>query len=189
VDRESEIAQLGRQYGVPARQHLVQEIAQSTFEAWNNKKPLGEVVLFIRRPSGEFLLHTKDFYPQGAFRVPSGTIQAGESLLQAVYREAHEETGLEVRVERFLAVLEFEFRCQGHSIQLPSYLFVLRELSGHLQSQDAFERIAAFSQASLADLATVAENLENLPPAWSDWGRFRGIPHRIAAKLLETEGK
>jgi ADP-ribose pyrophosphatase YjhB (NUDIX family) len=171
------------------RRHLAREVSQSTFESWNNKKRLGEVVLFIRRPNGKFILHTKDFYPPGTFRVPSGTIQEGEDLLQAAYREVHEETGLDASVERFLAVLEFEFRWQGHSVHILSYLFLLHELQGQLQSQDPLERIASFGEASLADMKTIAKNLQHLPPDWNDWGWFRGIPHRIAAELLETGAK
>jgi ADP-ribose pyrophosphatase YjhB (NUDIX family) len=34
--------------------------------------------------------------------LPAGRVEAGESLLQACVREAHEETGLVVRAEDFL---------------------------------------------------------------------------------------
>lgn len=189
VSREKEIVQLSTEYGTPLRQRHVLDVNQQTYDFWKAHKRFGEVVLFIRRHNGNIILHTKSFYPAGALRVPSGTILEQESLLDAVYRETREETGLQVCVERFLAVLEFEFNCQGYAIYIPSYLFLLRELQGKLQVQDVHERIAAFSEVPLTALHAVAERLETLPSEWQDWGRFRGIPHRVAAELLNPTGR
>ncbi|MBC7262180.1 MAG: NUDIX hydrolase, partial [Chloroflexi bacterium] len=125
LDRESEIAQLSTLYGTPVRQRYVLHVSNATIQWWASEKcrqRAGEVVLFIRLHNGDLLLHTKDFYPAGVFRVPSGGIKTGEGLCDAVRREALEETGLEVAIERFLAVIEFEFRCQELIIPYPSYL-------------------------------------------------------------------
>jgi ADP-ribose pyrophosphatase YjhB (NUDIX family) len=186
IDREQEIAQLGAAYGSPLRQRYVVEMSPAAFEFWTSKpsKRFGEVVLFILRRNGKLILHTKQFYPERAFRVPSGTIVEHEPLLDAVYRETEEETGLQVSVERFLAALEFELRCGGHMVLIPSYLFLLREREGHLETHDPSEQIAAFSEVDPSDLSTVAERLETLPGDWHDWGVFRAIPHRVAAQLL-----
>jgi len=186
VDRESEIAQLSALYGVPLRQRCVLQVGDTTIQHWFKKYRggNGEVVLFIRLRNGDLLLHTKDFYPAGVFRVPSGGIKTGESLCDALRREALEETGLDVAIERFLAVLEFEFHCQGLVIPYPSYLFLLREVGGALRTVDQEERIAAFTTVPMPHLFSVAERLENLPPDWHDWGLFRALPHRVAAELL-----
>ena len=120
--------------------------------------------------------------------MPSGGIKEDESLLDAVHREAFEETGLQVAIERFLAVVEFEFCCQGLAIPFPSYLFLLREMGGELKAIDADEHIVALSEVTPTDLLSVAQHLENVPPNWHDWGRFRAIPHRLAAELLQGIG-
>jgi len=186
IDREQEVAQLGAAYGAPLRQRYVVEMRPAAFEFWSTKasKRFGEVVLFILRRSGKLILHTKQFYPERAFRVPSGTLLEHEPLLDAVYRETREETGLQVSVERFLAALEFELRCGAHLVLIHSYLFLLREREGHLETHDPSEQIAAFSEVDPSDLATVAERLESLPGDWHDWGALRAIPHRVAAQLL-----
>ena len=142
-------------------------------------------MLFLRRASGNVLLHTKDHYPKGAFRVPSGGVRNQESLLDAVHRETFEETGLQVAVERFLAVVLFDFRWHESTIPLSSYLFLLRERGGQLEVQDSHEHITAFREVALSGLKSVAYHLENLPPARRDWGLFRAIPHRLAAELLQ----
>nr|MBC7244357.1 NUDIX hydrolase [Chloroflexota bacterium] len=188
ADRKLEIAQLSVLYGSPARRRFVLNVSEATVQWWTSVKPRrqdGEVVLFIRRRNGNMILHIKDFYPAGALRVPSGGIQAGESLSSAVYREALEETGLETNIERFLAVIEFEFHCQGLVIPFSSYLFLLHETGGQLQVMDKDERIAAFVEAPFSDLLSIAERLENVPPDWHDWGQFRALPHRVAAELLQ----
>ncbi|MBM4428997.1 MAG: NUDIX hydrolase [Chloroflexi bacterium] len=187
VNRQGEIAQLGQVYGLPARRRCVLHINQANYAWWNKtkRKRDGEVVLFVRRKDGSFLLHTKDYYPQQALRVPSGGIKPGEALIDAVRRESFEETGLQVAVERFLAVVEFEFHFAGMTLPFPSYLFLLSEVGGELQVMDTGERISAFAEVPVAELASVAEQLENVPTQWQDWGRFRAYPHRLAAELLQ----
>ncbi len=187
IDREAEIGQLATVYGAPMRQHCALEVDKATHDYWareHNRRKYGEVVLFIQRPNGNLILHTKSFYPAGTFRVPSGGIRKGESLLDAVRRESGEETGLRVVVQRFLAVVEFEFHWQGRTLSLPSHLFLAREVGGQLQARDAHENITGFSEVTPAELESVAQRLENVPADWRDWGRFRAVPHRLAAALL-----
>ena len=61
-------------------------------------------------PADGVLLHIKRFYPEGAFRLPTGGIHLGEAVIETLSREIYEETGLTVGdgpahvvVERFWA--------------------------------------------------------------------------------------
>jgi 8-oxo-dGTP pyrophosphatase MutT (NUDIX family) len=187
IDREAEMAQLSTQYGTPLRQRCALDVSQARHGWWSTSKARGrdgEVVLFILRHNGKVILHTKDFYPGGVMRVPSGGIKRGEAVIEAVHREALEETGLQVSIERFLTLVEFEFHWQGQVIPYPSYGFLLREMAGELCPFDVDERIAAFSEVSLSDLPAIAGELENVPATWQDWGQFRAIPHRVVAQLM-----
>jgi len=187
VDREREIAELGARYGAPVCQRCALDVSQASHAWWSTDKARrrdGEVVLFILRRNGNLILHTKDFYPGGVMRVPSGGIKQGEAVIAAVHREALEETGLQVSIERFLTFVEFEFHWQGQVIYYPSYSFLLRETAGDLQTLDADERIAALSEVALSELPDVAEKLENVPATWQDWGQFRAIPHRLVASWM-----
>jgi len=186
TDREAEIIELATQLGMPERRRCVLHVDRATYEWWTEIKPRrrGEVVLLIRRQNGNFVLHSKDFYPAGTVRVPSGGIKKGESLLAAAYREAAEETGLQVVAERFLAVVDFEFRFDEELLDFASYVFLLRETGGVLEVHDPHERICGFSEVPLEELASVAECLEQLPPEWYHWGCFRSYPHRLAVELL-----
>jgi len=187
--RKNEITQLSALYGTPIHRYYALDTSQATYDLWRaawQQKEHGEVVLFIRRHNGNLILHSKDFYPAGTFRVPSGRIQKREAILEAVYREAYEETGLGVSVDRFMAVIDFAFHWQGHRIPMSSYLFLLHETGGRLKVQDADEHITALKEARLDELPSVAQHLENMPSPWRDWGLFRAIPHRLAAELLSS---
>lgn len=187
IDRAAEIVQLGACFGAPMRQHCVLDVSQARREWWSTEKVRrrdGEVALFIQRRNGHLILHTKDFYPDGVLRVPTGGIKPGETVTAAVHRETLEETGLRVAIERFLTFVEFEFDWQGQVTRYPSYGFLLREMEGDLKSLDPDERIAAFSEVPFSDLPAVAERLEKVPLSWQDWGQFRAVPHRMVAELL-----
>jgi nucleoside triphosphatase len=74
----------------------------------DQKYPEPTVGIFIFNPRGEVLLLKSHKWP-GAYVVPGGHIELGESLEQAAVREAREETGLEVRDLKFVCVQEFIF--------------------------------------------------------------------------------
>lgn len=152
---------------------------------WHEKmtKRRGEVVLVIRRPNGRIILHTKSFYPADTYRLPSGGIRQGERVLDAMWREVQEETGLEIETEHFLGLLEYEFQHRDEKLPFVSYVFLMRERGGHLAPQDKSEEITTFREVSVDELAAVAEALRSLPDPWDDWGAFRALAHDFVADL------
>ncbi|NIO70847.1 MAG: NUDIX domain-containing protein [Anaerolineae bacterium] len=184
---EKEVAELARRYGPLERRHYILEIGERTFADWrevmrNDRR--GEVGLFILRPSGNVILHAKEFYPEGIYRVPTGGIERGEDVVTAVHREAREETGLTVAIERCLGVLEYEFRYRGETLPFVSYVFLLRENGGQLCPQDEGERITSFQEVPLTELEAVARNLRAIEADWRDWGHYRAIAHSFVAEVL-----
>jgi ADP-ribose pyrophosphatase YjhB (NUDIX family) len=181
-----EIEELARQYGPIERRSYSLEVGKKNFEYWRRalaKKRRGEVVLVIERPDG-VILHTKDFYPPGIYRLPSGGVKWGESVLSAVHREAREEMGLEIEVERFLGLLEYELRCQQETMPFVSYVFLVRGSGRELAPRDRKERILSFRQVSVAELSAVAESLRALEGDWRDWGEFRAIVHDFVVEMM-----
>jgi len=61
-----------------------------------------DVTLFIRDVGGRFALMSKHSYPPGVFRSPSGGVNPGEPFEKGALREAKEETGLDVELQKFL---------------------------------------------------------------------------------------
>ena len=190
------LAQAIARYGAPVERSLVYQVSEETFCYWERtrQKRVAEVVLLLRCSKGRYLVHTKSFYPQGSYRLLSGGIKMGEELLAAVRREALEETGMEVRIERFLGILCYRFVWGGRSVPFTSYLFGVAgdcEAVGSLdlsRPQASEENISAYRQVSLEELGDIANALEALPPDWIEWGRFRAAAHRLAIELLERPG-
>lgn len=181
-----EIEELARQYGPIERRSYSLEVGGKSFEYWREelaKKRQGEVVLVIKQPGG-LILHSKDFYPAGTYRLPSGGVKWGESVLHALHREAQEEMGLEIEVERFLGVLEYELRCQGETMPFVSYVFLVRGDRGEPVPQDKEEHILSFCHVPVGELSAVVDNLRALKGDWRDWGEFRAIAHDFVVEMM-----
>jgi 8-oxo-dGTP pyrophosphatase MutT (NUDIX family) len=185
-----EIAALEQTYGPFPRQHYRLKVRRQHFEYWGEKvlyDRRGEVVLVVQRVSKEVLLHTKVFYPPGIYRLPSGGVSWGEGVVDALRREALEETGFTSRNEQPLGLISYDFQRGGRSVPFVSYVFLLTGVEGQPAVHDEGERISDFRWVPLSELGTVAEALRSLPedsPGRQDWGRFRALVHEFVAQLL-----
>src|SRR5262249_35394158 len=92
-------------YGQPRR--LAVELEGAPFSPLNMDDRFAEVCMVLRRPNGKLITAVKTYYPDGAFRLLTGGVGHGESIGVALLREVAEETGLDVVVRRFLAVVEY----------------------------------------------------------------------------------
>lgn len=181
-----EIKELAGRFGSIERRSYSLELGKRSFKYWRKKlakKRRGEVVLVVERSDG-VILHSKEFYPLGTYRLPSGGVKWGESVLSALRREAWEEMGLEIEAERFLGLLEYEFCCGEETMPFVSYVFLVRGGEGELVPQDEGERITSFRQVPVTGLAEVADSLRAVEEDWRDWGEFRALAHDFVAEML-----
>lgn len=145
------------------------------------------------------LLHIKSYYPQGAFRLPTGGIQVGEGVEATLAREIEEETGLcvgatgalGVQVERLLGVLDYTMQHSTLGAQrFATYCFLVRKQPGApLAPQDEDESIAGWQWLPARDLEQAAACLAAVGAhpdgaEWAEWGRFRALGHAFVARLL-----
>ncbi len=143
----------------------------------------GEVVLILRRPNGDLLLHTKSFYPDGVYRLPSGGIKRGEAVVVAARRETKEETGFSLQELRPLGLLTCTLRDGRRRLFFHSWL-VRGEVEGEPVLGDSEERITDFRWVSPDALVEIASELQALEQAWAGWGRLRALAHEQAARWL-----
>lgn len=176
-------------YGQPAERVYRYAVSADTYDHWLRvlSKRSAEVVLVVSRTVGWYLVHTKAFYPPGTYRLLTGGLQPGEDLLAGLQRELYEETGLVGQVTRFLATQTHHFRRDDITLRFHSYLFAVDVNGGRPVAFDPGEQITAFREVDREGLRVLAERLENMEPAWAEWGRFRATSHWLAWELLGRE--
>jgi 8-oxo-dGTP pyrophosphatase MutT (NUDIX family) len=151
--------------------------------------------MVVRRPNGKLITAIKSFYPPGAFRLLTGGIHRRERILDALLRETHEETGLEVEVRRFLAVVNYRLMHRRNANAFTTYAFLIDEVGGRLESLDPDEELGEYREIAVDDLPAMAAFLDNLAATpdekihgkWHDWGRFRAVIHRAVYETLKSD--
>jgi NAD+ diphosphatase len=190
---EDEIRELSLRYGEPRRIQTV--LSGGVFDPLNRSDRFGEVCMVVRRTNGKLITAIKTFYPAGAFRLLTGGVNHGESLFEALQREVAEETGLDVEVQRFLAVIEYQLPVGQAVYHFATFAFLLDERGGELTVHDPGERIGAFREVAPAELLELAQTLDTIESRfdeeihgdWADWGRFRAVVHQAVYYALQDE--
>lgn len=144
------------------------------------------------------LLHIKTFYPNGAYRLPTGGIHQGERVMETLAREIEEETGMvvgigadQVQVQRCLGVVsyEMEHRSAGQTFPFATYHFLVQmPPDGVITTIDPEEHIGGWEWRRPDELLAVADTLEQVgrrDAVWGDWGRFRALSHRFVGERLK----
>ena len=162
------------------------EVGEGLMQDWLGKireKP-GEVVMVFLRPGGKVLLNTKEFYPHGTYRLPTGSMDQGESPEEALVREAQEETGFRVGIERKLGTIHWVFRHGADTVEFYSHVFLIPETTDQPVVEDPHEQITGYKEIGIRDLRKAGEELMNMTQRWHDWGVFRGLVHLYAYDKL-----
>jgi len=159
---EAVLAPLRERYGEPAR--LAWEGEISGYEhalATYNPNRTHDVTLFIL--NGERLaLIRKPQFEEGVWRPPGGGIKPGEAFEDGVRREAHEETGLEVELRRYLVDAEARFLYEPRDVPWRTHVFLATTEDEELDPRDLDEIEAA------------------------RWGTLEELAGPLRARLLET---
>lgn len=182
---DSELHNLASKYGQPlCRRFLIEtDEYMRAYRGQSDPDRRGEVVFAIRQLNGEILLHTKHRYRKPIYRLPTGRIEKGESVEEALFREIAEETGQKVELRCFLGVLDCHFLHKGSEVLFASYVFYLESLSEELRPTDT-EEIAGYRTVPAHELDAVAQALRNLQHERSCWGYWRSLAHDLVYSAL-----
>jgi ADP-ribose pyrophosphatase YjhB (NUDIX family) len=101
----------------------------------------GERLALIRKPQ----------YAPGLWRPPGGGIDVGEPFVTGVAREAREELGVEIELERYLVRSEALFHCGEASLPWQTHVLSARTGAEELVPEDTHE-IEAARWGSVAEL-------------------------------------
>jgi 8-oxo-dGTP pyrophosphatase MutT (NUDIX family) len=171
---------LAKTYGPP--EAIEEVLSTGTFEPVNRRERVGEVVAAILRRNGKYIMITKPFYPQGTYRLPSGGIEAEESIEAALRREVYEETSLTIDIIRFIAVIHY--RVERSKREFYSHVFLVRETEGELSCVDKDEQISEYREIRVDELPKIIAHLESLSGEYRDYGLFRAAPHKAVLRAL-----
>ena len=141
------------QYGQPVVQRPTLAISVSEMDMVLGSRKHGrmhDVTMFIF-DGDRLALIRKPMFPPGGFRAPSGGLEPGEPLEVGASREAREETGLDIALERYVLRVDATFTEGKREQRWVSHVFTAAQTGGTLEPIDRDE-IEAATYASLADL-------------------------------------
>lgn len=189
VYNEKQLKRLEKKFGPFRRYHLdltvtTQVMLNMMFKMTPKKPRRAEVVMVIPNEQGHLWLHTKDFYPEGVYRLMTGGIDSGEKPDKSLLREVGEETGFAVKIDRCLAVITYTLTAAEGTLPFASYVFLTRPAAGQPHPTDPGERITHFKAVPVAELLTLVQNLRALSGPFQDWGIFRAMAHQVAYEML-----
>jgi ADP-ribose pyrophosphatase YjhB (NUDIX family) len=183
---EAVLAPLRERYGEPAPLRWEGEVSPAEFTlAGGSPERRHDVTFFVFDPSGRLALIKKPSYPKGVWRPPGGGVRPGEAFETGVRREALEELGIEIELERFLVSSEATFRCSDAVIDWRTHVFSASTDARELAPIDTHE-ISAARWGTADELAgPIRERL--LETGRALW-RYRVELHEAALDQLEQLG-
>ncbi|MES1246636.1 MAG: NUDIX hydrolase [Actinomycetota bacterium] len=137
-------ATLRARYGEPVVLPWQGEISELEWGvATYNPNRFHDVTLFILDPAERLALIHKPQFAEDVWRPPGGGVKPGEDPTDAAVREALEETGLHVRLERYLVVTDAVFRNGGRVLPWQTHVLLARTDDTELAPDDPVEIDAA----------------------------------------------
>jgi ADP-ribose pyrophosphatase YjhB (NUDIX family) len=98
-----------------------------------------DVTFVIQAADGRVVIVRKPQFPFGAWRIPSGGVDRGESFEAGTLREALEETGLAIELTGYPLVAESAFTHAGTVIPWTSHVVTATSASETLAPRDRVE--------------------------------------------------
>ena len=183
VDEEL-LAPLRRRYGEPELLTWEGEISEAEYAlATYNPRRRHDVTLFIT--NGERLaLIRKPHFDEGVWRPPGGGIKPGEAPVAAMQREALEETGLRVEVQRYLVLARALFLYGPLELPWRTHVFHATTSDLDIEAQD-LEEIEAARWGTPAELAGPLR--ERLLATGRAFWRYRVALHDAALAAFSPE--
>ena len=149
---EAVLAPLRERFGEPIRLGWDGEISEREHSlATYNPKRSHDVTLFIFNRERLALIRKHGFEP-GIWRPPGGGVKPGEDFVAGVRREALEETGLRVELQRYLVAAGARFLYGLQEVPWRTHVFLATTAGEEIGPRD-HDEIAAARWGTLAELA------------------------------------
>jgi ADP-ribose pyrophosphatase YjhB (NUDIX family) len=135
------IKEVEERFGEPQVVRLEHEIGDKelAFVRASQKHGRAHDITFFIFNNDHLALIRKPMFERPIFRAPSGGLDPGESFEEGARREALEETGLEIELERYLLRIHVRFTADDDYVDWTSHVFKAREVGGQLEVRDTSE--------------------------------------------------
>lgn len=178
------LAPLVERFGLPAEWDGSREITAtdaSTIRAPIDRDRRHDVTFVILDQEGHTVVIRKPQFPLGAWRIPSGGIRPGETVIDGTAREALEETGLTIEMTGYPLVARSVFTHRGHPEPWTTHVVTAVVVGGVLAPRDTDEIEAARWMALDELTGGVAEILRR---SGSGLLSYRADLHELIVRLL-----
>jgi len=138
---QEELKKIEQRYGQPIEIPLEVKMGEDDFQLLKESQHDGrahDVTLFILMDKKVVVIQ-KHFHPEGVYRPPSGAIKPNESFEEGAKREAREETGLQIKLVKYVLRMKPTFIHDKERIPWTSHVFLARKVGGELKPQDTKE--------------------------------------------------
>ena len=176
------LAPLRERFGNPAPLDWDGDISDAEWAlATYNPSRTHDVTLFILDAGERLALIRKPHFAEGVWRPPGGGVKPGEDVGAGAVREALEETGLHVELDRYLVATNAIFRNAGRELHWRTHVLSAHTNDDVLAPSDP-EEIAAARRGTLDELAGPLRDrlLETGRAFW----RYRVALHDAALSAL-----
>jgi 8-oxo-dGTP pyrophosphatase MutT (NUDIX family) len=178
---EEVLAPIRERYGTPTVLEWEGEISEREYEvATYDPSRVHDVTFFILN-SDRLALIRKPTHPPDIWRPPGGGVKPGEDFVEAVVREAYEETGLRVELERYLVEARARFVHGESELDWRTHVFLATTEDDEVQPHDT-EEIASARWGTLAELEGPLR--ERLLATGRAFWRYRVALHDAALQAL-----
>ena len=180
---EAVLAPIRNWYGLPAQLEWAGEISAGEYElATYDPQRTHDVTLFILN-GDQLALIRKAPFPPGVWRPPGGGVKPNEAFVDAVLREALEETGLRIEIRRYLVEARARFVHGSLELDWRTHVLLAATEDDVLRPQDLKE-IAGARWGTLEELAGPLR--ERLLATGRAFWRYRVALHDAALAALRT---
>jgi ADP-ribose pyrophosphatase YjhB (NUDIX family) len=186
---QQDIGRMERRYGVPAVERMSFEMGEQEWVNLRGSQLHGrahDVTLFVFH-RGRLAVIAKHNYPPGLYRAPSGGVLPGESMARGIAREMMEETGLKIRLQRYVLRVHVDFTRRKEKIAWTTHVFTGERIAGRIRPRDTQE----IREARWADLGELAGDVrEKLLGSGSAGLRYRALLHdRVMQEVGRVRGR
>jgi len=134
------LRRLRERYGEPVTLRWSGDVSEAEYRlATYNPSRTHDVTLFILDPNERIALIRKPHFGTGIWRPPGGGIKPGEDFAEGAVREALEETGLRIALDRYLVATDAVFRYDGRELEWRTHVFLARTADEELAPRDDAE--------------------------------------------------